>query len=413
MSVGIRHDDLRRRNRAMVIAAVRRANQPSRTEIAATTGLSHSTISAISSDLIAEGLLTETKGGEPAALKRGRPQVALALDPKAATAVVAVLSLNSLSAAIIDYSGKMVAEDHRKLATTTLPKSDLVAECVAILHRLLANRGAAKRPLRIVMAVQGIADAHARTMLWSPITPHSDIAFADILEREFAIPTTVENDCNMMAVGLRWRDPERYRDNFIAILLSHGIGLGLVLKGELFTGTQSSGGEFGHMIHRPGGALCRCGRRGCVEAYAGNYAIWRNARQRGEDSEPEDGIGDADMLALAARARTTDGPEREAYRKAGDAIGFGLGNLFALIDPAPVAFVGIGSAAFDILEPHIRTAIAQTAGGQHSGAISFDTVTDELRLIREGCAMQALTFVDQEIFAPGLGAQSERPGKVA
>ncbi len=48
-----------------------------------------------------------------------------------------------------------------------------------------------------------------------------------------------------MAVALRWRDPERYRDDFIAILLSHGIGMGLVLKGELFTGTHSSGGEFG------------------------------------------------------------------------------------------------------------------------------------------------------------------------
>ena len=53
----------------------------------------------------------------------------------------------------------------------------------------------------------------------------------------------------MMAIALRWRDPSRYRDNFFAILLSHGIGMGLVLKGELFTGTQSSGGEFGHMIH--------------------------------------------------------------------------------------------------------------------------------------------------------------------
>ena len=137
-----------------------------------------------------------------------------------------------------------------------------------------------------MLAIQGITDARARTMLWSPITPHSDIRFADMLEREFAIPTTVENDCNMMAVALRWRDPERYRDDFIAILLSHGIGMGLVLKGELFTGTQSSGGEFGHMIHRPGGALCRCGRRGCVEAYAGNYAIWRNARQLSEDDEP-------------------------------------------------------------------------------------------------------------------------------
>ena len=61
MSVGIRHDDLRRRNRAMVLSAVRRAGQPSRTEIAATTGLSHSTISAISSDLIGEGILAESK----------------------------------------------------------------------------------------------------------------------------------------------------------------------------------------------------------------------------------------------------------------------------------------------------------------------------------------------------------------
>src|SRR5690606_2649492 len=64
MTVGVRHDDLRRRNRAMVIAAVRRASQPSRTEIAQATELSNSTISAIASDLIAEGVLFEVKAGE-------------------------------------------------------------------------------------------------------------------------------------------------------------------------------------------------------------------------------------------------------------------------------------------------------------------------------------------------------------
>ena len=113
------------------------------------------------------------------------------------------------------------------------------------------------------------------------------------------------------------------------------------------------------------------------------------------------------MQALAARARATEGPERDAYRKAGTAIGFGLGSLFALVDPAPVAFVGGGAAAFDILEPHIRAAIARTAGGRHSDAISFDTVSDELPLIRQGCTMRALTFVDQEIFAPGAAAPSQ------
>src|SRR5687768_18386842 len=104
MSVGIRHDDLRKRNRAMVIMAVRRAFQPSRTEIARATGLSHSTISAISSDLIAEGILAETKSGEAVSLKRGRPQVALALKPEAAAVVTIVLALNFLSVAVVDYA---------------------------------------------------------------------------------------------------------------------------------------------------------------------------------------------------------------------------------------------------------------------------------------------------------------------
>lgn len=406
MSVGIRHDDLRRRNRAMVIAAVRRASQPSRTEIAATTGLSHSTISAISSDLIGEGILTEGKPSETGSLKRGRPQVGLGLNPEAAAVMTVVLSLNFLSVAVIDYAGQVIAEEQRRLDTLTMAREALIGECVAIVRRRIEDPDLdVRRVARIALAIQGITDTDARSMLWSPITPQTDIAFADILEAEFGIPATMENDCNMMAVALRWRDPQRYRDDFIAILLSHGIGMGLVLKGELFTGTHSSGGEFGHMIHRPGGALCRCGRRGCVEAYAGNYAIWRNARQLGEDTEPVD-VSDADMRTLAASAREKDGPERAAYRKAGEALGYGLGSLFALIDPAPVAMVGVSAAAFDLIEPALREAIAQTAGGQHSESISFGTEPNELPLIREGCAMRALTFVDQEIFAPGVQAKS-------
>jgi predicted NBD/HSP70 family sugar kinase len=107
------------------------------------------------------------------------------------------------------------------------------------------------------------------------------------------------------------------------------------------------------------------------------------------------------MLALAGKARAHDGPERAAYAKAGEAIGLGLGSLFALIDPAPVAMVGIGAHAFDLIEKPIRAAIARTVGGQHEEAISFATEPDQLSLIREGCAMRALTFLDQEVFAAG------------
>ncbi|MDW6022036.1 ROK family protein [Mesorhizobium sp. BAC0120] len=403
MTVGIRHDDLRRRNRAMVILAVRHAGQASRTEIAATTALSHSTISAISSDLIGEGVLAEVKGGEGGAMKRGRPQVAISLNPSAASVCVVVLSLNSLIATVVDYAGCSVAEESLRLPTLSMPRDELIGQTVGTVVRLIEKHSAKAGPvMRIILAIQGITDSESRTLMWSPITPESDICFADLLEQATGIPATVENDCNMIALALRSHDPERYRNDFIAILLSHGIGMGMVLRGEVFTGTQSSGGEFGHMIHRPDGALCRCGRRGCVEAYAGNYAILRNAEGLAEDTPPVADVGDGDIAALADKARRSPGPEREAFRKAGEALGFSLGSLFALLDPAPVAMVGHGSLAFDLLEGPIREAIAKTAGGQHSKAISFATEPNEIPLIREGCAIRALTFLDEHVFAAGM-----------
>jgi len=403
MNVGIRHDDLRRRNRAMVLAAVRRAVRPSRTEIATVTGLSHSTISAITSDLIAEGVLMENRMPDGSAAKRGRPQVAVTLNPHAASIVAVVLSMNSLSANLIDYAGASVAQERRHIPTLELTREQLVAEAAAIVGRMID--AATARPLRIVFAIQGITDAAERKLLWSPIVQHLDVEFSDLLERAFGVDVAIENDCNMIAEGLRWRDPQRYGRDFIAVLLSHGIGMGMMFRGQLFSGTRSSAGEFGHMVHRPNGALCRCGRRGCIEAYAGNYAIWRNAHGVPDSRMTDTDISDADMSKLAERARSGDAAAREAFRIAGEAIGFGLGSLFALIDPAPGAFVGQGAHAFDLMERPIRDAIAATAGGQHADSIVFDTLPDEAPIILEGCAMRALAVVDQRISA---GAPIER-----
>jgi predicted NBD/HSP70 family sugar kinase len=411
MTVGVRHDDLRRRNRAMVLTAVRRAGQLSRTDLTSTTRLSHSTISAISSDLIAEGILTEVASGEVTATRRGRPQIALGLNAEAARVVAITLSLNSLSVTLIDYAGHPVRQDRSRPSTLTLSKSALLKAVTDAVDRVIGRAGPAGGELmRMTMAVQGITDSEARVMAWSPITPHVAVPFGATLEARYGVPVSVENDCNMIAIALRDRSPERYGEDFVALLLSNGIGTGLVLRGELFTGTHSSGAEFGHMIHMPRGALCRCGRHGCIEAYAGNYAIYRHARGESEHAAPAADIDDATMIALADAARAAPGPERAAFSAAGEAIGYGLGSLFAIIDPAPVALVGLGSTAFDILEPSMRRAIAATAGGQYVDAVTFELEKDEAPLIREGCARRALTYVDQEVFAL---AQAEAGPRVA
>jgi predicted NBD/HSP70 family sugar kinase len=399
MTTGIRHDHLRRRNRTMVLSAVRRAGTPSRTEIATLTGLSHSTISAISSDLIAEGILLARKGDPATALRRGRPQIALAPNPDAARVITIVLALNALTLTLVDYAGQVVAEERLRPQTLTIGRKELTDTVVDAVERLVREENAGQRPLRITMAIQGITDARGRELLWSPITPHTHIAFADILERAIGAPVSVENDCNMIALALRERAPDRFGENLAAILLSNGIGMGLILGGRPFTGTISSGGEFGHMIYVPDGALCRCGRHGCIEAYAGNYAIMRNARGAGQWALPEADIDEAAMVALAARARVADGPEREAFRTAGRAIGYGLGSLFALVDPAPVAIVGPGTAAFDIIEPALRESLASTAGGQDAGSLQFELELDESPLIQMGCVHRALNYVDEQVFS--------------
>lgn len=409
MTAGIRHDEMRKRNRALVIAAVRQSDQPSRTEIAKLTGLSHSTISTISAGLIAEGTMREVEqGGDTAPIRRGRPQVALSLNPDAASVACLYLSFNSLSVVLADYRGDVIDQRTHRLDTLAMSRQDLLDATIAALQDLTRDRG---EFLRISCAVQGITDSAGRELLWSPITPLSHLPVGAALEDAFGVPTTVQNDSNMMAEALRWLNPKRYSDNFIAILLSHGIGMGLMLNGKMFSGTRSSAGEFGHMIHKPGGALCRCGRMGCIEAYAGNYAIWRRASGRSPEERPVADIEAGEMEKLAQRARCEEGPARQAFREAGRAIGFGLGNLFALIDPAPVAIIGQGTAAFDMLEPEIRSALAETAGGQHAEAISFETMPRARPLILHGAAMTALTDLDQHVFAEGPGVRSDEPAK--
>lgn len=412
MTAITRSDDVRRQNRRVVISVLRRHGRLSRTDICARTGLSASTVSAITADLIEENILRENRDTEATAFRRGRPQVALGLNPEAATVVALVLSMNSLSAALINYAGEVVATCQRKLPTLTLSRAELTQAAIDVTGELVARSSAAgMRVRRIAFGVQGITDSQSRMLLWSPITQHVDVPFADAIEDAFGIPATVENDCNMIALALREHRPDRYRDNFIAVMLSHGIGMGLVLNGQLFMGTRSSGAEFGHMNHVPDGALCRCGRRGCVEAYAGNYAIWRSAKGLVEEDAPAFDLGADEMGALAEVARDHDGPEREAYRRAGEALGFGLGSLFALIDPAPVIFIGQGALAFDLIEGPMREAMAKTAGGQHHRPPAFETEPDERPLIREGCSILALTFVDREIFAAGAAPPLPEHGK--
>lgn len=401
MPVLARPDDLRRQNQRRILAALRQSGPLSRTELSGATGLSASTVTLITAHLLDRGALSEDLSGEaPSPLaRRGRPKVGLALNAAAAKVGVVLLTLNRISASVIDYSGRTLAEKILRLPTMTTGTEGLRNAMTGLLKEAIAMTPSAISPLRhVAIAVQGVTDAEGSRLLWSPVTPLTDIPVAQWFSDVFGVEVTVANDCNVIASALRSDEPERFHDSFAAVLLSHGIGMGLYLKGGIFTGLKSSAAEFGHMCFQLGGARCRCGRTGCIEAYAGDYAIWRAAKGADLDAIPEEDIDFETMRALAAVAKAHEGPERAAYRQAGSAIGAGLRSLFSLLDPFPVAFAGSGVLAFELMEPAIREAIGTGAAGVSHWQIPMHCYPDEYPLIQRGALLSALTHIDNHVF---------------
>ncbi len=399
-SATARPDDVRRQNRKAILLAIRTGGAMSRTDICAASGLSQATVSAISTDLIAAGIL---RGAEPESgprQGRGRPQVLLQHNPTAGLVCSLALTAGGLAIALVDYAGKTLGSRFARLDTLGTSAAGLLDAIAAELRQMIDRHGAADTPLRhITIGIQGATDSKLGRILWSPIIRERNVDFRDALSAAFAVPVTIDNDCNLIAEALHWSSDFPFQDDFAALLLGEGIGMGLYLHGARFHGAQSSAVEFGHMLFQPRGQECRCGALGCIEAYAGEYAIigaarpeWREAALRG--NPPREAFA-----GVTRAARGGDAAAVDAFRVAGEALGSGLASLFSITDPLPVAVVGDGAAALDLIEPAIHALLATAAVRNFAGDIDIRAFRDERQLVLYGCSMTSLRFLDGDLFA--------------
>jgi predicted NBD/HSP70 family sugar kinase len=407
LSVIVRQDDVRRQNQFGVLMALRRHGALSRTDLSALTGLSASTVTVISNSLLERGALAAETVADFTGARRGRPQVRLSPSPSHATVAVIFLGLDTIEITLADYAGNVFAASVEKTPTHELGADELCDVVVSAMRRLLDRESRGRPPIgRIAIGAEGIVDAAGQTLLSSPVTGTTDVHLGQALQNTFGASVEIANESNMIAEALHWKAPDRYGTDFASVLLSVGVGMGLYLNGKLFSGVRSSAVEFGHTTYKPGGALCRCGRHGCIEAYAGLQSIWR-AAIGADDSEMLDGdIPDNALDMLAARARAGEGLERQAFREAGKAVGTGLSNLFTMFDAIPLVFTGPGVAALDLMMGSIDEALAKTSFGLPVTISVIDSYLDYRALIREGALMRALIFLDQTM--PGLGEIRER-----
>jgi glucokinase len=174
-------------------------------------------------------------------------------------------------------------------------------------------------------------------------------------ERFAGLPVRLHNDAICLAVGEHWRGAGRGRRNLLGIVVSTGVGGGLVLDGRLINGATGNAGHIGHVVADPDGPPCVCGGQGCVEAIARGPALAAWAQAEGwRPGQPQDTAKD-----LADDAAQGHPVGLAAMRRAGRALGIAIASATHLCD-LEVATVGgglaqAGSLLFDPLEDALRT----------------------------------------------------------
>lgn len=326
-----------------LLRLIRRGEAITRSDLVRLSGLSRPTVTARVAALLDAGFITS--GEAPAA--RGRPPEALAFNSAGGYLLAADIGGTHTRVAITDLSANVLDERETDIDVTLGPDA-VLGWVVAAFNRLLLARSASAEDVHgIGVGVPGPVDT-AGSLVSPPIMRGWDgVSVPAFFAADFPVPTVVDRDINIIALGEHRRSWPTH-DNLVVVKVGLGIGLGIVVGGELYRGELGAAGELGH-IQRGGEELCRCGKTGCLEAVAGGWAIMQALKADGRDVRTS-----SDIVTLIQRG------DRGAWRmvqEAGALLGEALADVVALFNPAVLVIGGNLAEAQDALLPGVREAV--------------------------------------------------------
>lgn len=232
---------------------------------------------------------------------------------------------------------------------------------------------------------------------WSPAFAGRKIPIVGPLHQAFGAECYISNDTNMITEALHWSDPNRYSGTFAVIMLDYGVGMGLYLNNQLFSGASGTAAEFGHANHIPGGALCRCGKRGCLEAYLSDYALVRSASHLPDTTDPITiKAGVSGLARLIELAGSGDLDACTAFHEAGRVLGYGLARVIAMIDPKRVVLTGAAMRAFAFMEKGMWEGLEEALVADLRNNFSLDVMPWNEDFIRSGLIAQSMERLDKD-----------------
>lgn len=332
--------DQRKSGRLQVIAAIRKAGEIARIDIAGNTGFSPATVTSITSELLTAGLIEEVTADENTRdSKRGRPRVALKIRGKAHWVVGIKVSNRTATVALMDFEGQTFSEFEKPLPTSLLSGEEMADFIRLTLDQATQNAGITVADLSgLGVGVAGIIDAPRGFVYWSPSMTERNINLRSLIESAIPLPVFIDNDANLVAKAEQLFGLGKSHRDFIVVTIEHGVGMGIVIDGQIYRGTRGCGAEFGHTKVHLNGALCRCGQRGCLEAYVADYAVLREANIVGFATGEES--FETKLDKLFNDAKSGDPTAKSIFQRAGTMFAMGLANIVNIFDPELIILSG-------------------------------------------------------------------------
>jgi len=356
-----------------MLRMVRAAQPISRADLARRLEVHRSTITEMVKPLLASGLLREAEP-ERRGARVGRPPIGLSLREESAFFIGVNIGVRRCQVGAALVSGQMLGEE--SFDTASDPDAALV-QVRASIERLRAS--APERTLSAIgVSVPGPTDAERTELLFAPHLGWRDVTVAKALRMLGPagsgtlneVPVIVENDATAAAMyerGKRLRNSLHGEvSDFVLVRAGTGIGVGLVIGGEVYRGTGTDGclpGEFGHMTIVAGGKSCVCGNRGCWERYASAASaasLYTGERRHSGNGKP------LRFVDIVARAEAGETRAKVTLERIGDYLGIGISNIISGLGIGHIILSGRIVFGWKFIEHSLREAVTRSMVGRLS-----------------------------------------------
>jgi N-acetylglucosamine repressor len=382
-------------NRRIALNLIREHQPISRADLARRMDVTRGVVSVLVQELIEQGVIYEGATGDTA---RGRKPTFLHIRTQDRLVIAVDVRFSKTYLMLCDFSGRQLGLE---IFDTIFSIPAFVKDLAARIRRMLKTHGAAANCEGIGIVVPGMVDHRTGRILNAPTLGWREVDIRDRLAVATGLPVQVENSGRACSLAQLWleRGEAAGTQNFVYVSVSDGVGVSVVVNGELVRGQHHIAGEFGHVPLSMDGPRCMCGATGCWEAYISNLAtLYRyfgwNLSKINPNYLRDAKQNSFTVLDVISRARSGDAKAIAAIQSTARFLGLGIGTIINVINPGSIYLGGEITTAWDLIEGTVRAAVSERALTEAAAQTPFRVASaqDQPRLRGAAALIAAPTF---------------------